>query len=272
MTATCTVTTLIVLFILLHVAELDLAEALRLLGCWPVNLTAIIKILGLVAVLFIGPLFDAGIAQKRWKSWMKGENVAATLSSWTGWRNLVAGPVTEEIMFRSLFVTLHLLARWSPARIVFITPLYFGIAHVHHFYETSLIRPDVPKATLALISLAQFAYTSLFGFFAAFVYLRTGSLYAVILAHTFCNWTGLPRFWGPIRVEAGEPMGPPVDAQNKRFEGRNSAGVGRMTARRTSKSFTAVYYMLLVAGAVSFYKLLWPLTQSDSSLAVFGET
>lgn len=76
---------------------------------------------------------------------------------------------------------------------------------------------------VGLISCFQLLYTSLFGFFAAFVFLRTGNLFAAIAAHTFCNFMGLPRVWGRVgpteMVEVGmeglEGITPDV-AQGKR--------------------------------------------------------
>jgi CAAX amino terminal protease family. len=100
-------------------------------------------------------------------------------------------------MFRSVIVAVHLLAKVSPGHIVLVAPLYFGIAHIHHFYEFRLTHPDTPVLAALLRSLFQFGFTTVFGWYATFVFLRTGSLPAVILIHSFCNWCGLPRLWGP---------------------------------------------------------------------------
>lgn len=40
----------------------------------------------------------------------------------------------------------------------------------------------------------QFAYTTLFGWLATFLFLRTGHLAAPLAAHVFCNWAGFPPF------------------------------------------------------------------------------
>ena len=164
-------------------------------------------------------------------------------------------------MFRSAIVPLHLLAHVSPSRIVFIAPLYFGIAHVHHFYEFRLTHPDTPALAALLRSLFQFGYTTIFGWYATFLYLRTGSLIAVIVVHSFCNWCGLPRFWG--RVESGDSVGPAFtrgkeDADAVEVDG--TLGVG----------WTVAYYVLLVAGAVGFCHGLWPLTESYHALVSFS--
>ena len=51
-------------------------------------------------ILFIGPLFEQGVVNGHFWSWIKGEHIRETVGSWIGWRNLVAGPVSEELMFR----------------------------------------------------------------------------------------------------------------------------------------------------------------------------
>lgn len=70
---------------------------------------------------------------------------------------LLKGPISEEIVFRSCVVAVSLLGGQSPAKIIFLSPLYFGIgeyysnaisllpfsnvnisstlAHVHHIWE-----------------------------------------------------------------------------------------------------------------------------------------
>lgn len=167
-------------------------------------------------------------------------------------------------MFRSAIVPLYLLAHTSPGRIVFIAPLYFGIAHIHHFYEFRLTHPDTPGLNALLRSLFQFGYTTIFGWYATFVFLRTGSLLAVVVIHSFCNWCGLPRFWG--RVEAGEPIGPPVMRGKEDSDGGGVLVGGEGLAI----GWTVAYYLLLVAGAVGFAQGLWPLTESYNALVSFS--
>jgi prenyl protein peptidase len=152
------------------------------------------------------------------------------------------------------------MAQFSGKQIIFLTPLTFGIAHVHHLYEFRITHPQTPLPIAVLRSAFQFTYTSLFGFFAAFVYLRTGNLYSVILAHAFCNWMGLPRFYGRVGVEAGEPIGPP--GVNKRDGNEESRYYSHGIA------WTVAYYGLLVAGALGFYWQLFPLTESSHALPV----
>ncbi|KAK8200134.1 uncharacterized protein BKA78DRAFT_303417 [Phyllosticta capitalensis] len=313
-TSSCIVSTLITFYVLFHHGHASLPEALHYLGWWPISVFDLFKTILLLCVLFAGPLFEYGFVEGEWRNWIKGTHVNETLSSWIGWRNFVAvspltpklatpdltllrqGPTTEELVWRGLLIPLHIYAHVSPSKIVFVTPLYFGIAHVHHFYEFRLTHPHTGPLAALFRSLFQFTYTSLFGFFAAFIFMRTGSLPAAIAAHSFCNWMGLPRLWGrvgPPTDPFDEPVaasveavsiGPAgVDGEGKRFDGPANSKCTKCGGDRCKKcdgkgsgsgephiGWTTAYYVLLVAGAVGFWKLLWTLTESSNALVVFG--
>lgn len=162
-------------------------------------------------------------------------------SAYTQWQ----GPITEECLFRSAAVPLLLLAGNGLSSTVFLSPLVFGVAHVHHFYEFRVTHPGVPLVAAIARSVLQFSYTYLFGIYATFIFLRTGSLLAVILVHSFCNVMGLPRVWGLI-----EPYWLP--------EGTNNG---------TVKAHTGVYYLLLFGGMFSWWQGLYALTSSSMALA-----
>ncbi|KAF2734145.1 CaaX prenyl protein-like proteinase Rce1 [Polyplosphaeria fusca] len=259
-TCSCVASFALTVFVLHHYGNASPQEVLKLLGFWPISFLDTAKTMLLVAILFAGPLFEAGVVDGDMKEWLRWQPVREVLASWIGYRNYVVGPVSEELIWRSLIIPLHILARFSGKQIIFLTPLYFGIAHAHHLYEFRLTHPRTPLALAVLRSVFQFTYTSLFGFFAAFVFLRTGNILSIILAHSFCNFMGLPRFWGRVGVEAGVPIGPP--GADKRAD---------ESARRVQSkgiAWTVAYYVLLVAGAVGFYLQLFPLTESIYALPV----
>ena len=189
-----------------------------------------------------------------------------SLRSWQGYRNYVAGPITEEVIFRSVLIPVHLMAGIPAGRIVLLTPLYFGIAHIHHFYEFRLTHPQTPAVPALMRSAFQFAYTTLFGWFASFLYLRTGSLYACIIVHAFCNWVGLPRFWGRVRKREEYPMSPVL------IRGRDSKDSAMVQGRgpEVGTNWTIAYYSLLLGGAFGFYQAFWPLTESHQALALLS--
>lgn len=185
------------------------------------------------------------------------------------------GPITEEWTFRSLLLPLHLLARLSPLKLVFLTPLYFGLAHIHHFYEFTLTHSHMPLLPRVSRSLLQFAYTSLFGFFAAFLFLRTSSVAACIVAHAFCNVMGLPRMWGRVGADGvGDATagtgGVRTNSQGRRKARDSNAGV-MVQPKGVGMLWSVVYYLLLVVGVVGFYCGLFPMTESKHALVNFGK-
>jgi prenyl protein peptidase len=186
-----------------------------------------------------------------WLSWPP-QPLAEVWGEWITWRNLVAGPVTEEILFRSASVPLMLLARASIKETIFLSPVVFGLAHFHHFYEFRLTNPGVPFAAALARTVFQLGFTTVFGAYATFIYIRTGSLLAVCAVHAFCNTMGLPRLWGRVR---------------RIVPAKDGKGGDDYTVEETgSLKWTVAYYVLLVAGAVGFYMNLWAWTDSANAL------
>jgi len=88
-------------------------------------------------------------------------------------------------------------------------------AHVHHAWETynkygrspaALKRAAigtgmfrrrsfswVPPYNLAVRQVFQFTYTTIFGSYCSYLFLRTGSIFHPIVAHVFCNVMGVPQ-------------------------------------------------------------------------------
>ncbi|EME85776.1 uncharacterized protein MYCFIDRAFT_88452 [Pseudocercospora fijiensis CIRAD86] len=279
----CLASTLVAVYVLVVYGHATARDVFRLLAVWPVNLVDCLRVLALVAVLFVAPLYETVIVDRGWREWRPRAVKERFFDSLPGLRNNVIAPLAEEWVFRSLVVSLYLLAKVPAGRIVFTSPLIFGAAHIHHLVE--LLRTHTPAGRLLpplsvwirgiLQSLFQFTYTSLFGFFTAFVYLRTGNLFAVVLAHSFCNVMSLPRVYGRLGQHEDDKlyeMTPDV-AQGKRDDGLASMK-GRELHNPTAKDlgiqWTIVYYILLPSGVYGFYRLLWPMTESTNALAGFG--
>ncbi|KAI9893108.1 MAG: hypothetical protein M1814_000655 [Vezdaea aestivalis] len=248
-------------YVILSNTNSSLPQALHLLGIWPIAPLPILSSLSLTVILFAAPLFESAFAYGEWRAWLRGHGVVETLRSWIGYRNLVAGPVTEELVFRSAIIPLHLVALVQPSKIVFLAPLYFGIAHIHHCYEYTLTHPDTPLGPAIFRSVFQFAYTTVFGWFATFVFLRTGSLPAVVLVHSLCNWYGLPRLWGRLEADLPEEE----DDRGRRLK-KDSA---KPEEKKPGLKWTVSYYTLLALGSVAFWKCLWVLTECDGALVQF---
>ncbi|KAI1738319.1 CaaX protease [Xylaria scruposa] len=255
---TCVVCSLITLVILTSQGRATYGEALHSMGYWPLGLAETGKSLLLTAILFSGPLFETLIVDGGWRRWFSLQPVSGLFSEWITWRNIVAGPFTEEVLFRSASVPLMLVAQTSMTRTIFLSPVIFGLAHFHHFYEFRVTHPHEPVVTGLLRSLLQFSYTSLFGAYATFLFLRTGSLLAIFVVHAFCNIMGLPRLWG--RVE------PSSDDDDPRVNDDRNGGKALLNKPKASIFWSVMYYILLVGGAVAWWQNLSALTASGNAL------
>ncbi|KAM3523460.1 hypothetical protein NHJ13051_005063 [Beauveria bassiana] len=236
-TTACSVVTLITAYRLSQ-----LHPAVYLMGYWPIRLVESAKVLLLTAILFAAPLYESLFIEGGWHHILPG--LQRLWQSWPEWRNIVAGPVTEECLFRSAVVPLLVLAQASPSSIIFLSPLLFGCAHVHHFYEFRLTNPGVPIYAAVARTIIQLAYTSLFGAYVTFLFLQTGSLLAVVLVHAFCNSLGLPRVWGYM-----EPYWLPVN-----------------TSKGTLLKWTIPYYVFLIGGLICWWQNMYLLTDSQFGL------
>ncbi|MCJ1449150.1 MAG: hypothetical protein MMC23_009669 [Stictis urceolatum] len=280
--------------ILRHYCSHTFSSALRQMGLFPPPILGTLLPLVLTAILFLGPLFERGIVLGGLTTWLRGKELLRTLESWPGYRNFIAGPATEELLFRGTLVPLFLHSPLSTTQVVLLAPLPFGLAHVHHAYEFRLTHPTAPMVLVIAQSLFQFVYTTLFGWFAALVLVRTGSLWACVLCHAFANWMGLPRVWGRVgrkgdwvlveeggdgsagstgkvdeAVLTGGVEGEKVEERKERKE-REEGKKGKWVKSEDQRAgivWTVAYYALLVTGVVGFWKGLWVLTESESALA-----
>ncbi|KAJ2794786.1 CAAX prenyl protease [Coemansia helicoidea] len=144
----------------------------------------------LVCVLFLGPLvldnLDGAFAWDRLKRvpqslWGQPEHL----------RNYVVGPATEELVFRSAVVALWAAAGIATELCVLASPMIFGVAHLHRA-ASRLIHDGTPLGAVVLSTAVQLAYTTVFGWVAAALFVRTRSVAGPIVAHAFCNFQGLP--------------------------------------------------------------------------------
>ena len=103
--------------------------------------------------------------------------------------------MTEELVFRSTILSVSILARLSSKSLIFGTPLWFGLAHAHHAVEVYRRSGGGREAAVKAIggcggfsspsdngsqlmggkTVFQFGYTTLFGWFASYLFLRTGT-------------------------------------------------------------------------------------------------
>ncbi|KAF8524049.1 hypothetical protein BU17DRAFT_43251 [Hysterangium stoloniferum] len=151
----------------------------------------------LVPLLYTGPLvarcFSKTLPFQHFWSW--GQNVLPIFNTWIGLRNFVVAPITEEMVFRACLLAVAQLSGQTLYHKVFLTPLWFGVAHLHHANELYVTYGRTPQALKRAFAtcMVQFTYTTLFGAYASFLLVRTGSVLPPITAHIFANIMGLPQ-------------------------------------------------------------------------------
>ncbi|CAO3609485.1 unnamed protein product [Cunninghamella echinulata] len=172
-----------------------------LIGCLlplsnPQKLCQLLKPLLLTNILFLGPLsllyFDHDLPGQRNFDWNR--DIFQLLTSFHGIRNYIFAPLTEEFVFRACIIAILYQAKSSYTYLIFLSPCFFGLAHIHHGYELYHKYGKTNQALKrAIFSCTfQFAYTTIFGWYVSFIFLRTSSLWPPVLCHSFCNMMGFP--------------------------------------------------------------------------------
>lgn len=148
-------------------------------------------------ILFLGPLYAEYLMgrlplQRNW-SWRR--DLLPMITTWQGWRNYLMAPLTEEVVFRACMLAVYHLAGAPIGRMIFMTPLLFGFAHIHHAWDIfNRYGRSVAAAKRAIFAtILQLSYTSLFGFHCSYLFLRSGSIIPPLTSHIFCNIMGLPQ-------------------------------------------------------------------------------
>jgi len=154
----------------------------------PLLLTMIL-FLGPTAMLLLDERFRVFCVPMFWKH---------SLQDWIWWRNHVVAPFSEEFTFRACMVPV-LLGYYSHFWAIIISPLFFGVAHFHHMVER--IRKGQDVMTSFLVSMFQFAYTTIFGMYSAFLFVKTGHFAAPFIVHAYCNFMGFPDFMEVVNSE-----------------------------------------------------------------------
>ncbi|KAJ8587064.1 Abi-domain-containing protein [Rhizopogon salebrosus TDB-379] len=151
----------------------------------------------LTPLLYAGPLYVQFLEKTLpfQEDWDFEDDVLFRFFSIFGLRNYFVAPITEEVVFRACVLTVYHLAGASQKKMIFLSPLVFGAAHIHHAWETyHRYGCTATAAKRAIIStIVQVSYTSVFGFYCCYLFLRSGSLIPPIAAHIFCNIMGVPQ-------------------------------------------------------------------------------
>ncbi|KDO23576.1 hypothetical protein SPRG_10771 [Saprolegnia parasitica CBS 223.65] len=168
---------------------------------WDVRATLVGTFLSLCVtmLLFAGALFayllelQATARTSSWSKALEGTSLAhqARYERIQAIRTYLYAPFTEEFVFRSCMAPLLLCAGFSASQIIVGSPSRLAsVPHMHHFVEH--VRSGMPWTRALLIVVFQLCYTTVFGIYVTFLYLRTGQFWALFVVHAFCNTMGFP--------------------------------------------------------------------------------
>ncbi|KAG7886282.1 hypothetical protein KL925_002824 [Ogataea polymorpha] len=153
-----------------------------------------------VLVLFIG-LFNGSLIE--YLSW--GPEVIyrdlKSLELLHFMRNIVIAPITEELTYTASILGLYGPFLHSPtaSKIIYLSPLLFGLAHITHSYDCW--RHDkVPMATIFASFVFRTLYTTFFGILTNLIFVNSRSVWTCVAAHCWCNFMTFPQFTveGPV--------------------------------------------------------------------------
>lgn len=183
------------------------ALTLARLGVRPASIRAFL----VIPVLYLGPLYARYLmgALPLQQNGTFQEDVLSALWCITGVRNFVVAPITEEVVFRACVLSGYHLAGASRTKMIFLSPMVFGAAHLHHAWETykRYGRSAAALKRAVMSTVFQFKYTTAFGFYCSYSFLRTGSVFPSITAHVFCNVMGLPQPGYEMRERPDRKLG-----------------------------------------------------------------
>ncbi|KAH6926009.1 hypothetical protein HPB50_012948 [Hyalomma asiaticum] len=153
------------------------------------------RFISVFAIICISPLFvvfgaDLGHFKKNASvPAVMGLRLAGLLQAIVLPLALTMAPLSEEFTFRACMLPILVPCLGHRAAVV-ICPLFFGVAHFHHLTERLSRTNNVKLAVMQ--SVFQFAYTTIFGAYSVYLFLRTGHFVAPFVAHAFCNHMGFP--------------------------------------------------------------------------------
>ena len=154
-------------------------------GAFPYDLTAVLILFGFVILYLLDILLDAGSAERREETRKNFRKLGFMPASPTQFLNFiflaVAAGFSEELIFRGYLMTyLRDLLGPSPgatAAVLLLPALSFAVGHAY----------QGGRAVIKILAMAL-----LFGFF----YLRTGTLWPLMLLHTAIDiFAGLMSWW-----------------------------------------------------------------------------
>lgn len=154
------------------------------------DLQNVALVIAKVSVLYMGPIANYLYTAN---GHLFVSDFRACFFTLQGFRDHVFAPVSEELVYRAAVISV-LYPEYLRARIMMLTPVLFGLAHLHHAY-TMYFHENESFISVALTVTFQFAYTTAFGGLSNKIYFDTSfNFWAAVILHATCNLFGFPSF------------------------------------------------------------------------------
>ncbi len=117
--------------------------------------------------------------------------------------------------------------------------------------------------TQALVAVViQLAYTSIFGAYVSFLFLRGGHIAAAIVAHIMCNFMGLPNFRFSVPPNASKlELTSPMSILYPFATVSDSQRSCYLRCHYLTPTYFQLLWISYAVGIVIFFLLLFPLTE-----------
>lgn len=185
--------TALYLFVRLQFEAVSIVSFTNLLGIkWNGLFAAICYPTFLILTLYAGPIFHNWVDE----SSLIGHGLESQRNDIII-RNYVIAPLAEELIFRACML-LFLCPAIGEQYAVLLCPVFFGIAHIHHLIDWYRINDNTSFQQACFSVILQICYTSVFGLFAGFLFVRTRHLVGLVLCHSLCNLMGLPPIYSAL--------------------------------------------------------------------------
>lgn len=135
---------------------------------------------GLTSLMYVAQLVEEGLHhQLPGQANARVGRFVSPFRSPASVRNFIAGPLTEELVFRACVLAPFLTAQVGRLSVLFLCPVFFALAHTHHAYEHYVAHGRTRQAAILgfQMALVQVAYTFVFGWYANWLFLRSGTVF-----------------------------------------------------------------------------------------------
>ncbi|KAK8799567.1 hypothetical protein WA158_006116 [Blastocystis sp. Blastoise] len=101
-------------------------------------------------------------------------------------------PIVEEMIYRVCCIHILKCTSLSNIMCICISALFFSSSHLHHYIE--LRKEGYKPFACFVVMTIQSVFSFLLGLLVGTIYIRTDTIFGIIVTHIYCNMIGGPNF------------------------------------------------------------------------------